>query len=92
MSEVKSRLAEESQSPWSPLDASDGQFVTSVVISLNWDFKSHITHILNEQWSAVLAEADDGSYKSWVGCDLVEHGVAATWKAFADRAKAANDK
>jgi hypothetical protein len=92
MSEVKGRLAEESQSPWKPLDVSDGHFLTSVVISLNWDFKSHITQILNEQWSAVVAEADDGSYRTWVGCDLVEHGIAATWKAFADRAKAASAK
>ena len=83
MSEVKTRLTHESQSPWRPLDVSDGRFLTSVVISLNWDFGSHITTILNAQWSAVLAEADDGSFKTWVGCDQVEHGIAATWKAFA---------
>ena len=88
MVEVKERLAEESQSPWRPMDVSDGHFLNSVVISLNWDFGSHITEIVNSQWSLVVAEADDGSFRTQVGCDQVEHGIAATWKDFADRAKA----
>jgi hypothetical protein len=91
MAEVRRRLSEGSKFP-GPLDVSDAHLLTSVVTSLNWDFKAHITEILNEQWSAVFAESDDGTYRTSVQCDEVEHGIAATWKAFADRAdgKSAN--
>jgi hypothetical protein len=68
----------------SPRD-SDGNLLTAIVTSLNWDYQAHITKIMNGQWSAVWAEADNGSFKTRVQCDEVEHGIAATWRAFANR-------
>ena len=51
MVEVRERLVEESQSSWRPLEAWIGDFLTSVVISRNWDLGSHITEMINSQWS-----------------------------------------
>jgi hypothetical protein len=78
MTEVRRRL------PHSEL-VTDANFVGRVVESLNWEFDARITEIANDQWSRVSAEAWDGSFKTMIDCDQVEDGIAATWKAFADR-------
>ena len=85
MAEVRTRLTAATTYMEAPL--SDATFLTAVVSSLHCDFRASITKILHEQWSAVLAQSDDGSYRTAVQCDFVEHGIAATWKAFADRAE-----
>lgn len=86
MAEVRSRLAAGSEE-LTPVQEEylDKYFVTAVVTSLNWDYNASITRIGNDQWSVVLAENYDQSFKTRVQCDLIEHGIAATWKAFADR-------
>jgi hypothetical protein len=78
MAEVRRRLPE-------PESVTDANFLDRVVQSLNWQFDARITEIGNDQWSQVTAEAWDGSFKTRVDCDQVEDGIAATWKAFADR-------
>lgn len=90
MAEVQERLARGSEE-LVPRPVDDSNMLTEVVFSLNWDFGAHISDIPNDQWSAVVAEtyakADDGEpeFSTYIECDRVEHGVAATWKAFADR-------
>jgi hypothetical protein len=58
--------------------------LTAVVTNLSWNYNAHISKIIGEQWWAVFAETYDGTFTTCVSCDRVEHGVAATWKAFAD--------
>lgn len=71
--------------------ATDANLLTHVVVSLNWDYGAEITGIHNDMWSRVTAETwhPDHKEKRWlrvsVECDDVEDGVAAIWKAFADR-------
>lgn len=66
-----------------PTTIEPGNFLTSIVTSLNVDFNAHVTSIDADQWFAVAA-ADDSGRGYYVQCDLVEHGIAAVWKAFAD--------
>jgi hypothetical protein len=90
MKEVKARLSRASVFMEPPL--SDATFLTAVASSLHFDFRASINRILSDHWSAVFAESDDGTYRTVVECDLVEHGIAATWKAFADRNLALPDQ
>lgn len=83
MIEVARRLSEGSEE-LSPRPVTKENFLTAVVQSLNWDFNAHISSILNDQWSCVVAENRDASVRYSVLCDEVEHGVAAVWMAFAD--------
>ncbi len=85
LAEVKARLAGGSDELQPFGEVTDRNFLTAVVTSLNWDFDARITQIANDQWSGVWAEAHDGKFKTRIQCDEVEHGIAATWKAFADR-------
>jgi len=88
--EVRDRLGQGSVQ-LVPRTVTEANLLTEVVFSLNWDFGAHITGIENDQWCAVAAETharcDDGEpeFRTYIECDRVEHGVAATWKAFADR-------
>lgn len=72
-------------------NVTDADFLTCVVTSLNWDYGAEITGIHNDQWSMVTAETwrshmrETAWLKVTVPCDLVEDGIAAIWKAFADR-------
>jgi hypothetical protein len=68
------------------------QLVTAVVVSLNWDFDAMITGIPNDMWSAVNTECHAYENKEYVlkfktriECDLIEDGIAATWKLYADK-------
>lgn len=62
-------------------------FITHIVVSLNWDYNAHVEDIYNDMWSMVSAVDDrDGvSFRVVVQCDDIEDGFAACWKAFADR-------
>lgn len=73
------------------LECSPETLLTEVVISLNWDHSAHVTGIENDQWSGVYAEKYDKSLVTRVQCDLVEHGIAMTWKLFADHAEGKAD-
>lgn len=84
LAEVHARLAQGSEGLLA-LEVTDRNFLTAAVTSLNWDYGARITQIANDQWSGVWAEAYDGRFKTRIECDEVEHGVAATWRAFADR-------
>lgn len=85
--EVKRRLAAGSPNQ-RPHPVDDGNFVSEVVWSLNWDFGAHITQVASDQWFGIWAASDDGSFKTLVQCDALEDGFAATWKAFAERGPA----
>ena len=82
--EVKERLSAGSEE-LSAHEVTDANLLTSIVTSLQWDHSAHITEIRNDQWSGVTAQTNDGELEMYVECDQVEHGIAAIWKAFADR-------
>lgn len=86
MAEVKARLARGSENLM-PREIRDDRLITEIVISLDVDFSAHIDGIYSDQWNAVKAITEDGSYAVYVECDQVEHGFAAVWKIFADRAE-----
>jgi hypothetical protein len=83
------------------LDTTPEMFLSHVVYSLTWDLKeaaANITGIYCDQWCGVAASGapfetegmlattgDDGKISTWIECQAVEWGVAATWKIFADR-------
>jgi hypothetical protein len=78
MAEVRRRLPQ-------PESVTDANFAGRVVESLEWQFDARITEIASDQWPRVTAESWDGAFKTRIDCDIVEDGIAATWKAFADR-------
>jgi hypothetical protein len=84
MAEVKKRLSENLPPIFPGEYVTDDLMLSAVVTSLSWSYRAHISKIICEQFSAVLADTDDGTLQTLVACDQVEHGVAATWKAFAD--------
>jgi hypothetical protein len=80
--EVKRRLSEGSPNQ-GPHLVDDTNLVSEVVWSLNWDFGAGITRIGSDQWFGIWAATEDGSFKTFIQCDSLEDGFAATWKAFA---------
>lgn len=80
-------------------DADPASFVTRAVFALTWKLKNaaaNITGIYCDQWCAVAATGapfvvggmfpqtgEDGRVITWIQCDEVEHGIAATWYAMA---------
>ncbi|HEV2172158.1 MAG TPA: hypothetical protein VGR71_01260 [Nitrospira sp.] len=60
----------------------DGNFLTIVVLELNWEHSAHISSIYCDQWSMVCADSLDEKFKVTVQCDIVEDGIAAVYKAF----------
>lgn len=90
MQEVYSRLSRGSEE-LQAVTVGPENLLSSVVVSLNWDYGAHITGIGNDMWSGVYAETynkdDEGNpvFSTFIQCDFVEHGIAATWKAFADK-------
>ena len=85
MADVQARLSR--QSDYTGRLVAEGHLLTAVVVSLDRDFGARITEMITDHWSAVKAATYDGKFETWIDCDLVEHGVAATWRAFADRAQ-----
>lgn len=59
--------------------------LSAVVFDLAWEHEAAITGLHADQWAGVAAQGQDMS--TFIQCDRVEHGVAATWKAFADHPK-----
>lgn len=65
----------------------DWGLTTLVVASLAWDYEASITGIYFDQWGGVSAQKGDGSWGTFIQCDRIEHGIAATWLAFAEHEK-----
>ena len=59
-------------------------FMTAIISSLEWDYQAHVTGIYYDQWGAVHAE-DESGWRVLVQFDRLEDGLAAVWKAYADR-------
>lgn len=84
MEEVYRRLGEPSEN-FIGLETNDGNFLTNVCYSLNFDYDARITSIATDQWHGVAGKYHgDQENAFYVECDQVEHGIAAIWKAFAD--------
>lgn len=82
-------------------EVTDANFLTAVVYELEWSYGAHIDSIHCDQWCAVTAvkkefakdERGEWDYdaervtvfRTRIQCDLVEHGVAATYLAFRSR-------
>lgn len=81
-------------------DAKPEEFLSLVVYALTWRLNNAsaiITGIYCDQWCAVAAKgaphatggmfpmsSDEGKVTTWIACDSVEWGIAATWKAMAE--------
>lgn len=66
----------------------DGTLLSCVIYSLNQDFGAQITEIMCDLWAVVCASTyrdSDDPFEVSIYCDNVEDGIAAAWKAFADR-------
>lgn len=82
--DVIARLAAESDEHVARVvDASN--LLSTIVLSLEWDFHARITQIAVDQWFGVWAESYDGRFKTQIQGDWVEDGLVATWRAFAER-------
>lgn len=64
------------------LDCSPEELVTYAVYTLNDEHSAQITGIVADQWAAVLANKNNGSFETFVQCDRVEDGVARTLQLF----------
>lgn len=80
--EVKERLAAQTRGR---VEVTDVNFLSAIVSDLHWHWGVSITGIPHDQWSAIETETYDGKVKTWIQCDRVEDGIAATWKFYADR-------
>lgn len=58
--------------------------VTAVVYALQ-NYSAQIVGIPSDMWSAVVAETEDRTFRTWIECDLIEHGFAGTYLAFKER-------
>lgn len=75
------------------LGADDSNLLTRVVYELEWGLPepAYIRSIPCDMWAAVSAETHqkgaDGEplFKTYIQCDMIEHGIAGTWKAFRER-------
>jgi hypothetical protein len=77
------------------LDANASNLLTKVVYSLEWDYMAKITSIDCDMWSAIssktrdmtpdLKEQDPPLFTTYIQCDDLEHGVAATWLAYYEK-------
>lgn len=82
LDEVRGALSKETDEHLG-FEVTDSNFVDSIVWSLSLDFNANITGIHSDQWHAVAAK-DYAGWRTYIQCDQVEHGLAATWKAFAE--------
>lgn len=66
-------------------DSIDIPWLTWIVQDLNWEYKAYINSIHNDMWSGVSAKkySEEEPFSTWIECDIVEQGIAATWLAFA---------
>ncbi len=83
------------------LNTTPEDFVSAVVYSLTWgleDAAANITGIYCDQWCGVSASGapfetkgmlamtgEEGQFTTFIQCDKVEWGLAATWKAFVEK-------
>jgi len=81
-------------------DGDAGDFLSHAVYALTWrlkDASAIITGIYCDQWCAVAAQGaphatkgmfamagDEGKVVTWIQCDSVEWGIAATWNAMVE--------
>jgi hypothetical protein len=83
LKEVRDRLAAGSVN-LNPREVTAGNFLTTVIFSLWWDYQASITGIDCDQWCMVTAERYTDKFRVAVQCDEAEDGIAAVWKGFAD--------
>ena len=61
-----------------------GSFLTAVVYGLT-RYSATITGIPADQWAAIETATWDGAFRTRIQCDQIEHGLAATWRAYTER-------
>ena len=82
LAEVSARLAGGSdQLAARPIPPED--LMTAIIASLEWGYEVHEIRIHYDQWGMVSGENDQLSVVAQF--DRFEDGLAALWKAFADR-------
>jgi hypothetical protein len=60
------------------------QVITAVVYKLQ-NYSAQVTGVPSDMWSAVITETEDGTFRTRIECDIIEHGFAGTWLAFKQR-------
>lgn len=85
--EVRERLAAGSPNR-GPSEVTDATLLDYVVWSLNWDYGAAINSIACDMWNGISTATYDGKLSIYVQCDSVLDGIAATWKAIAERVEA----
>jgi hypothetical protein len=64
--------------------------VSRIVMDLAWSYHADITGIYADQWFGVTSEAqcrkgEEPEFSTFVQCDMVEDGMAATWAAWREK-------
>lgn len=59
--------------------------LTSAVVYGLINYSANITAIPADQWAAIETQTWDGAFKTRIKCDRIEHGLAATWRAYTER-------
>lgn len=70
------------------LDPTEHNLVSRIIASLEWDYLASVGTIAMDQWFGISSQThdnhEDGLF-TWVQCDMVEDGLAFTWKAYYDK-------
>lgn len=66
------------------LNTTPERLVTAVAYELDAYHNAHITGIPCDQWAGVEAKKYDGSFSTFVQCDVVEDGLARTIQLFVE--------
>jgi hypothetical protein len=66
-------------------DGNPARLLSAVVYGLMSHYDAEITGIPSDQWAAIIAETHDRVFRTRIECDLLEHGIAGTWRAFQER-------
>lgn len=64
--------------------ANADNWLSAFCFHINDTYLARVTGIVSDMWHVVRAETYDGTFKTSVQCDMVEHGFAATLRAFKD--------
>jgi hypothetical protein len=60
--------------------------MSSVIVSMWWDFGCEVTGIFYDQWGGLSVQHhSDESFRVWVEWAHLEEGLAAAWQILADR-------
>ncbi len=78
------------------LSADDSDLLTKVILALEFNYNANITSIASDMWSGIRSQTEDYDmakrarieppiFSTYIQCDKLEYGIAATWLAYYEK-------